>query len=214
MLVHVHTGTLLGIEAHPVFVEANFVRGLPGFDVVGLPEAAVRESKVRVKAALDANNFELPKKRILINLAPGDLRKTGSSFDLAIAVRSARFVCGQCAPDKLEDNIGGGRTFFGRRNTCCSWCSLPNPKRYPAWIENRHHPQRQRSRSIYRNGDQYAGCQPSARSDRFSRRSSGASRSRTSRDIRSSHRRHVAAARATAFTDALSKSRQQETTIC
>ncbi len=104
MLVRVHTGTLVGIDAHPVFVEANFVKGLPGFDVIGLPEAAVRESRVRVKAALDANGFELPKRRILINLAPGDVRKTGSSFDLAIAI-AVLAACGRCAAERLKNTL-------------------------------------------------------------------------------------------------------------
>lgn len=104
MLVRVHTGTLVGIEAQPVFVEASFVKGLPGFDVIGLPEAAVRESRVRVKAALDANGFSLPKRRILINLAPGDVRKSGSSFDLAIAV-AVLAACGRCASERLNETL-------------------------------------------------------------------------------------------------------------
>ena len=86
MLSKVHAGCLVGIEAHPVTVEAQLERGLPGLEVVGLAERAVRESRVRVRAALGAEGFELPKKRMVLNLAPGDLPKGGAGFDLAMAV--------------------------------------------------------------------------------------------------------------------------------
>ncbi|MCA9600943.1 MAG: YifB family Mg chelatase-like AAA ATPase, partial [Myxococcales bacterium] len=104
MLATVHAGALVGIDAVPVLVEADFTNGLPGFDIVGLPEAAVRESRVRVRAALDANGFTLPKRRLLLNLAPGDLRKGGAGFDLAIAI-AVLAACGACPSDALENVV-------------------------------------------------------------------------------------------------------------
>lgn len=92
----------MGVVAHGVDVEADVVRGLPGFEVIGLPEAAVKESRVRVRAALEANGFEMPDRRVLINLAPGDLKKSGSGFDLAIGL-SVLAVCGACPVERLGD---------------------------------------------------------------------------------------------------------------
>ncbi len=87
-------------------VEADFAKGLPstGFDLIGLAEAAVRESRVRVRAALDANGFELPERRMLLNLAPGDLKKRGAGFDLAIAV-SLLAIGNLCAPNRLASTL-------------------------------------------------------------------------------------------------------------
>jgi len=106
MAASVHTSTVHGIEAHPVVVEADFQKGLPtpGFDLIGLAEAAVRESRVRVRAALDANGYELPERRMLLNLAPGDLKKRGSGFDLAIAV-ALLSIGGLCAPNRLGGTL-------------------------------------------------------------------------------------------------------------
>lgn len=82
----VHAGSVLGIDAHPVQVEARVGPGLPHIELVGLPERGVRESRVRVWSALEASGYPVPKQHLVLNLAPGDLRKTGSAFDLAIAV--------------------------------------------------------------------------------------------------------------------------------
>jgi len=79
------TFTLDGIAARPVRVEADVHRGLPAFQIVGLPDAAVREARERVRAALLNCGFEFPMRRITINLAPASLRKVGPGFDLAIA---------------------------------------------------------------------------------------------------------------------------------
>lgn len=104
MIASVHTGTLLGVSACGVIVEVSAVRGLPGFDIVGLPEAAVRESRVRVVAALHNSGFALPERRFAVNLTPADVRKTGSSFDLAIAI-ALLASCDLCAPNKLGDTL-------------------------------------------------------------------------------------------------------------
>lgn len=74
-----------GVQARRVTVEVDIRRGLPAFSVVGLPDAAVRESRERVRAALLNEGFEFPQRRITVNLAPADLQKAGPAFDLAIA---------------------------------------------------------------------------------------------------------------------------------
>ena len=100
----VHAGCLVGIEARPVEVEVHLGKGLPGFDIVGLPEAAVKESRVRVRAALAVGGYELPPRHVVLNLAPADLKKRGASFDLAIAV-AVLSANGMCAPNLLGDTL-------------------------------------------------------------------------------------------------------------
>jgi magnesium chelatase family protein len=86
MLATAQTFTLDGIAARPVRVEVDVHRGLPAFSVVGLPDAAVREARERVRAALVNCGFEFPLRRIVANLAPASLRKAGPGLDLAISV--------------------------------------------------------------------------------------------------------------------------------
>src|SRR5262249_30204393 len=86
MLATAHCTTLVGLEAFPVQVEVDIARGLPAFDLVGLPETSVKESRVRVRSALDQMGFPFPVRRVTVTLAPADVRKCGAGFDLAIAV--------------------------------------------------------------------------------------------------------------------------------
>ena len=86
MLARVRSATILGIEAVPLFVECDISRGLPGIHTVGLPDAAVRESADRVRAAIRNAGFDVPPRRITISLAPADLRKQGAALDLPIAL--------------------------------------------------------------------------------------------------------------------------------
>jgi magnesium chelatase family protein len=79
------TFALIGVEAEPVHVEVDIGSGLPSFTIVGLPDAAVRESRERVRSALVNSAFRFPQHRVTVNLAPADLRKAGPGFDLAIA---------------------------------------------------------------------------------------------------------------------------------
>lgn len=79
------TSTLIGVAAHEVLAEVDVHGGLPAFSLVGLPDAAVRESRERVRAALLNSGLKYPQQRITANLAPADLRKAGPGFDLAIA---------------------------------------------------------------------------------------------------------------------------------
>ncbi len=85
-LAIVHSRALCGIEALPVTVEVHLTNGLPSLSIVGLPEAAVRESKDRVRSAIINSGFEFPRRKITINLAPADLPKEGGRYDLAIAL--------------------------------------------------------------------------------------------------------------------------------
>ena len=82
----VYSRALTGIEAPLVRVETHLANGLPSFNIVGLPETAVKESKDRVRSAVINSQFEFPARRITINLAPADLPKSGGRYDLAIAV--------------------------------------------------------------------------------------------------------------------------------
>ena len=104
MLATTHTACLIGIEAHPVQVEVRLGEGLPGFDIVGLPERAVKESRIRVRAALSSIGFSFPPRHLLLNLAPGDVRKTGAGLDLAIAA-SVLAACGGVSPEQLSNTL-------------------------------------------------------------------------------------------------------------
>jgi magnesium chelatase family protein len=87
MISKVTSSTLIGIDAHLVEVETDIsARGLPFFSTVGLPDMAVKESKDRVRAALKNTGFDFPLKQITVNLAPADIKKEGSAFDLPIAI--------------------------------------------------------------------------------------------------------------------------------
>ena len=86
MLAKIHSATVEGVNGILVEVEVDIAFGLPTFATVGLPEAAVRESKDRVKAAIKNSGYEFPAHRITVNLAPADLRKAGTGYDLPIAL--------------------------------------------------------------------------------------------------------------------------------
>lgn len=86
MLARVRSAAVLGIEAYPVDVEVDIANGLPSFSTVGLPHGAVKEGRERVAAALSNAGLSFPLKRITVNLAPADVRKDGSAFDLPIAI--------------------------------------------------------------------------------------------------------------------------------
>lgn len=90
----------LGVDAPLVSVETHVANGLPAFALVGLPEAAVRESRERVRAALLTCGYEMPPRRITVNLAPADLPKEGGRFDLAMAL-GLLAATGQITPQSL-----------------------------------------------------------------------------------------------------------------
>jgi magnesium chelatase family protein len=86
VLAKVLSSAVLGIDAYPVEVEVDISSGLPTFTTVGLPEAAVKESKERVKSAISNSGYRFPADRITVNLAPADVKKEGTGFDLPIAL--------------------------------------------------------------------------------------------------------------------------------
>jgi len=86
LLAKVLSSALIGIDAHPVEVEIDITNGLPAFTTVGLPETAVRESRERVKSAITNSGYLFPDDRITVNLAPADIKKEGTGFDLPIAL--------------------------------------------------------------------------------------------------------------------------------
>jgi magnesium chelatase family protein len=102
MLASVTSATLAGIDGQPVTVEIHVSPGLPSYHVVGLPDAAVRESRERVRAALLSSGLPWPQQRITVNLAPGGVRKTGAGLELAVALGLA-MTGGELPADVLDD---------------------------------------------------------------------------------------------------------------
>lgn len=86
MLANLKSAFLYGLNAVPITVEVDISQGLPSMTIVGLPDKAVDEAKERVRAAISNSGFQIPAKRIIINLAPADIKKEGASFDLPIAL--------------------------------------------------------------------------------------------------------------------------------
>ncbi|HZJ57242.1 MAG TPA: YifB family Mg chelatase-like AAA ATPase [Clostridia bacterium] len=86
MLAKVKSAGIFGVEGYMIDVEVDISNGLPVFDIVGLPDLSIRESKERVRAAIKNSGFEFPIKRITVNMAPADTKKEGPAFDLAIAI--------------------------------------------------------------------------------------------------------------------------------
>jgi magnesium chelatase family protein len=104
VLARLRSAAVFGIDAHPVQIEVDVSFGLPSFTMVGLPDPAVRESRDRVRLAIRNSGFDFPPHRITVNLAPADVRKAGSSFDLPIAL-GVLATTGQLAPSALEDTL-------------------------------------------------------------------------------------------------------------
>src|SRR5918995_1247006 len=93
--------SLLGIDAVPVEVEVDVSAGLPGFSIVGLPDAAVQEARERVRVAISNSGYKFPTKKVIVNLAPANLRKEGAAFDLPIAL-AILAVSGGISAEGLE----------------------------------------------------------------------------------------------------------------
>jgi magnesium chelatase family protein len=86
LIVKVFSSAIIGVDAYPVAVEVDISPGLPQFSTVGLPDVAVRESKDRIKAAIKNSGYPFPKTHVTVNLAPADIKKEGTGFDLPMAV--------------------------------------------------------------------------------------------------------------------------------
>jgi len=107
MLAAVRSAAVLGIDAYDVTVEVDATQGLPQWTIVGLPLGAVKESRERVGSALVNSGFALPPRRITINLAPADVRKDGTAFDLPIALGVL------VATGQLPTTVVDARVFVG-----------------------------------------------------------------------------------------------------
>ncbi len=99
--------TVFGVEAVPVDVEVGVSNGIPGFAIVGMADASVQESRERVKAALRSCGFTMPASKVIVNLAPGTLRKTGTGFDLPIAAGIL------CATGQIDPRVVDGLLLVG-----------------------------------------------------------------------------------------------------
>ncbi len=86
VLAKIRSAAVQGLEAYPIDVEVDVGGGLPAFAIVGLPDTAVQEAKERVRAAIRNSNYDVPSRKITVNLAPADVRKEGPAFDLPMAV--------------------------------------------------------------------------------------------------------------------------------
>jgi magnesium chelatase family protein len=102
MLARVFSCAVIGLDGVIVEVEVDTAQGLPGMDIVGLPDAAVQESKQRVQAAIKNTGFDYPRKRIVVNLAPATVRKEGPAYDLPIAL--GVLMMGQLLPPTSSDS--------------------------------------------------------------------------------------------------------------
>jgi len=102
MSITVYSAALWGIDAYPVHIEVDLSNGLPQILLVGLPDQAVKEAKERVRTAIKNSGYALPSRKIVVNLAPADIKKEGPAFDLAIAI--GILACLEHVPaPKLED---------------------------------------------------------------------------------------------------------------
>ncbi|MEE2785931.1 MAG: YifB family Mg chelatase-like AAA ATPase [Myxococcota bacterium] len=104
MIARITSATVLGISAIPVDVEVDIARGLYVFSVVGLPASSVSEARTRVRSALNNTGYGFPPGRVTVNLAPGDLRKEGTAFDLPIAL-AILIAQGQLKPSALNTTV-------------------------------------------------------------------------------------------------------------
>ena len=104
MLSKLYSAAILGVEAFTVEVEVDVHQGLPSFNIVGLPDTAVQESRERVRAAIKNSEFEFPMQRIKVNLAPADIKKEGPIFDLSIAI-AILVASKQVKPDLLNEYL-------------------------------------------------------------------------------------------------------------
>src|SRR3989338_3579414 len=102
MLSKIYSYGISGLEAYPVTIEVDVSNGLPATIIVGLPDNAVKESKERVRAAIKNSGYKFSSQRITVNLSPADIKKEGSSFDLAIAL-GVLAATEQCNPEFLKD---------------------------------------------------------------------------------------------------------------
>src|SRR5574344_2599534 len=102
MVSKVTTATTLGLNAYKLDVEVDFIHSLPNMSIVGLPDTAVNEARERVRSAVKNSGFSFPNLKVVVNLAPADIKKEGTNFDLPIAV-GILIEDGQIIAEKVKD---------------------------------------------------------------------------------------------------------------
>ena len=102
MLSIVKSMSLLGLDGFLIYVQVDVSAGIPGWDIVGLPDTSVKEAKERVRTAIKNSGYELQSRKIIVNLAPADTKKEGSAFDLPIAI--GRLLCTEVI-GQIPENI-------------------------------------------------------------------------------------------------------------
>lgn len=122
MYAHLHSFSLSGLEAEAVDVEVSISPGLPRFEIIGLADAAIRESRERIFQSMRQYGFEIPPGNITVNLAPAERRKRGAGFDLPIAI-GILTASGQIPPSEAiqETLISGELSLDGRLKPCAGW---------------------------------------------------------------------------------------------
>ena len=128
----VHGATLCGIDAIEVEVEVDFSGGIPGMTIVGMPDTQILEARSRVRCALRAAEFDIPRMLITVNLRPGDVRKTGTSFDLPIAV-GILAASGQIPTQDLEKCL-----FIGELGLTGDLCPVHGEMAFAALAAEQH----------------------------------------------------------------------------
>lgn len=123
--------SLHGVETVSVTVEVSLSGGLPGLDIVGMPDSAVLEARSRVRCAMRSAGFELPREHVTINLRPSEIRKSGTSLDLPIAVAIL------IATRQLDPRIAEGRLFVGELGLDGSVCPVRGEVAYASLAERR-----------------------------------------------------------------------------
>ena len=148
-LARTHSVALVGVEGHPVAIEADIANGLVGLLLVGLPDTALREARDRIRAAITNSREDWPQRRITVGLSPASLPKRGSSFDLGIAVAIVAAAGAAPAaaprPGRLPRRAWPGRPGCTRSAASCRpwpprrprgsarwWCRSPTRRRRPS----------------------------------------------------------------------------------
>ena len=127
--ISIQSATIRGVEAVPVTVEVDLAGGIPGITIVGMPDAAVLEARSRVRCALRAAGFEIPRMHVTVNLAPSEIKKTGTAFDLPVAI-GLLAASGQISPAGL-----GGCLFVGELALDGSVCPVRGAVAYAILAE-------------------------------------------------------------------------------
>ena len=128
MFCSVQSMGLSGIESYPVTVEVDCRRGLPRFDIVGLPDTAVKESRERVHSAIGNLGYTFPAGVLVVNLAPADTKKSGPLYDLPILLG---ILAAGCGVNQLHHKVGGAPAVGGQRlcgGDLAGWAAAPRQR--------------------------------------------------------------------------------------